>query len=438
MSLNDSIDFIIVNYKTFDFVKLLVQSIDIFVNFDKKIYINDSSNEYCLLKQEFKTRNDIFIFNKKFSRNFSSDAVSNHIGGINYLFDQSSSKYVCILDPDTVFVDNWIDSVLPFLRDYVFVSNRFEYDLQIARPQFMFFKRDFWLKNKLHFDEFKDTGGNITEFCRKNNLQFFILDNSYNNKEKKTQHVLPEIYCEQSFVNNLPFFLHQGRGGSKGDRSVWFSTVENFLNSFIEKDFLTSKIKFILENSRHKSDFKSTTSLKFKKDVTRFLLNEVLLQGNILEIGTNRGYTTVVLAAIAEEMGFKVISFDNDSSMINYARNLCASFSLKNCELIQKNVYRESWNMREKFHVVFIDAIHEASCFYADLINAEKVLMPNGFIIVHDYGLQNNHGRPIYDVLKENKEKYRIVKYVGEHANWNNLGSGIAFDFEGAIIKINR
>jgi predicted O-methyltransferase YrrM len=429
---NNSIDFIVVNYNTFDFVKLLVKSIDVFVRVPFKIYIIDTSDQTKLLADYYSSRKNIIIDSKKFKCVSSNSAVCNHVGGVNYAFEMGDSEYVCILDPDTVFVNEWTEDIIKLLENNAFVSNRFEPTMNIARPQMMFFKREFWNDNLLRFEDYKDTGGNITLHCQQNKLSFKILDNSYNNKSLISNHVFPWIYCEQCFIHNKPFFLHQGRGGSKGDRSKWMETLMDFLNN-VKTDMLLVNV---LKSVRNKDEFKSTTSLKFKKDVANFILNEANIKGNVLEIGTNRGYTTVILSIIANALDKKVYSFDNDPKLLKEAILLCKINNINNCYLFEKDVYAESWNLNREFSIVFIDAIHEQNAFQQDLINAEKILLDGGYIIAHDYGLENSHGKPIYEIINNNKDKYEIVKYIGEKSNWNVLGTGKTFDYEGIIIRI--
>jgi predicted O-methyltransferase YrrM len=226
--------------------------------------------------------------------------------------------------------------------------------------------------------------------------------------------------------------LHQGRGGSKGDRSKWMETLTKFLNN-TRIDML---LKDILQNVRNKDEFKSTTSLKFKKDIANFILNETNIEGNILEIGTNRGYTTAILSIIANVLDKKVYSFDNNPELLKEAILLCKINDINNCYLFEKDVYNEPWNLNKEFSIVFIDAIHEQKAFQQDLINAEEILLDGGYIIAHDYGLENSNGRPIYEVINSNKDKYEIVRYIGEKSNWNTLGTGKTFDYEGIIIRI--
>jgi len=217
----NNIDFLIVNYNTCGFINLLLKSISKFSSgYSFFIYIVDNSNNY---KIENITLKNIFVIPNNVIYGSASLA---HAEGINMAFQKGLSKYVCVLDPDTVFINDWINYCIDSLEQYSFISSRFETKLNIARPQFMFFKRCFLENNKLKFSYWKDTGGNLTKYCVDNRLKYLILNNSYNDKSLVKNHMFPKLYCEQAFIDSKPFFLHQGRGASKGDRSCWFRTLE--------------------------------------------------------------------------------------------------------------------------------------------------------------------------------------------------------------------
>ena len=92
----------------------------------------------------------------------------------------------------------------------------------------------------------------------------------------------------------------------------------------------------------------------------------------------------------------------------------------------------------ENIGCVFIDCVHTAKCFAQDLKNAEEVTNENPIIFAHDYGLVTKEGDGIAGVLKDNQEKYTIVRFMGEEKDWNPQGSGKVIDWEGVQIKINK
>ena len=196
---------------------------------------------------------------------------------------------------------------------------------------------------------------------------------------------------------------------------------------------MNNLIEEILKVVRHKEDFKTTTTLKFKKDMAEILLNTTF-EGDILEIGTNNGNTTVILAAIGDALGKKVYSFDYEPVGLKMAEDLCSTFEA-NCNLILKDVYKEEWEL-SNIGCVLIDCIHTEDCLRMDLENAEKVGRDNQIIFVHDYGLITSSGRKLGSIFDGNKG-YDIVRFLGEKNEWNKLGSAQVVDWEGVQVKFS-
>lgn len=187
----------------------------------------------------------------------------------------------------------------------------------------------------------------------------------------------------------------------------------------------------ILDKIGHKDSVKSTTTLKFKRDLIKILMHD--LDGDILEVGASGGNTTAILSAIAAEKGFTVHAFDNNHRSLEVADELLRGLNLKNYKLYCKDVYKEDWSMN-RMGCVFIDCIHAAENFAIDMINTEKITDDNSIIIAHDYGLITTNGdsiKPVFD-----NPKYEIISYLGEKDEWNELGSGKVIDWEGVQIKI--
>jgi len=184
-----------------------------------------------------------------------------------------------------------------------------------------------------------------------------------------------------------------------------------------------------LKHVTHKDQNKSTTTLKFKKDLCQMILKEKP-QGDFLEIGTHEGNTTYVLANLAKVLGVKLYSFDNCEDRIKIAKEKCSS--LGNCNIINKDVYNEDWNVKN-IGFVFIDAKHQEKCVQSDLDNAFKILNKKGIVVVHDYGLVHPEGDCTKNLIK-NSKKFRVNKFLGEKEGWNKLGIGRAIDWEGAEI----
>ena len=189
----------------------------------------------------------------------------------------------------------------------------------------------------------------------------------------------------------------------------------------------------ILGKLQHKDKFKSTTTLKFKRDIIEILSNG--FEGNILEIGANTGNTTVVLAWMGKVLNKKVYSFEFVPSHIAKATERCRSFGLE-CDIIHKDVYKEKWDINN-IGCVFIDCVHTEKCFEQDMENAVKITSwaSKPILLVHDYGLQLLDGESISNVIKRNDKKYVVEKYIGENNNWNPVGTGKVIDWEGVQLK---
>jgi SAM-dependent methyltransferase len=184
----------------------------------------------------------------------------------------------------------------------------------------------------------------------------------------------------------------------------------------------------------HKDTVKQTTTLQFKKDLINILLGNVF-EGDILEVGCGAGNTTAILCAVAEKLNKKVYAFEMDATNVFMAEKLCVSFGFNNFIFVKKDVYTEEWNI-EDIGCVFIDCVHTEENFAKDLLNAEKASAKDPIIVAHDYGLVTKDGNGIKGFLDKNKERYEIIRFLGEKDNWNLLGSGKVVDWEGIQIKI--
>tara|TARA_Y100001937_G_scaffold95871_1_gene130260 strand:+ start:9496 stop:10371 length:876 start_codon:yes stop_codon:yes gene_type:complete len=271
----DGIDFVVISHCKADYVNLLVKSIRKFVSeIDYDIYI---VNNFVDEKNELKELNDFFSDNDDIHIVKGVDQSETTVIGNNGEFRQQSqdwvgkidgcrvaagSKYgewgfekglkvgqrefVCALDNDAIFLDKWVDDILPLLDENLFISNRWDpgnlfrearnnkSELGMARPMFWIMKRKEMEDNELYpNNDYRDLWGNITYYAQQNDKNFKILKNSYWNPQMRNrynislkdieqyhmsndEHLLDIPYGEQAWINDRPFFFHQTRGAYRG------------------------------------------------------------------------------------------------------------------------------------------------------------------------------------------------------------------------------
>ncbi len=126
----------------------------------------------------------------------------------------------------------------------------------------------------------------------------------------------------------------------------------------------------------NKDEESYTTSHKFKQDLIEFFKNKNL--ESCLEVGTSRGYSTLVLSHLFDF----VTTVDWDENNLNFAKFVCKD--RKNIEFLQKDVYKWDWDL-PNHDVVFIDCAHDYNSVKQDYNNACD-LEPK-YIVFDDYGL---------------------------------------------------
>lgn len=173
-----------------------------------------------------------------------------------------------------------------------------------------------------------------------------------------------------------------------------------------------------------KSEFKSTTSLKWKEDLCKFLSDYSIC--TVLELGSNLGYTTNVIAEYVE----KVTSFDNNQKNLDFSKKLNKDYT--NIEYIRKDVYKESWGI-ETYDMCIVDCVHKYSHVKTDI---EKCIGYDiKYLVFDDYGLFPQVKKAV-DYFIDNGY-LEVVRYIGhkkEH-RFPNTQNKVLKDFEGIICK---
>lgn len=249
----DNIDMIITAVGRLDYLKLLTRSIDKYTNYPHKIYIvtdvrNDKEKQFFdELQNYYMSYENVFIVeskNKEDDRNgFAPCSVDGRMVGKPSFYksaayetgiENSTGRYVCLLDYDVVFLNNWSEHILPLVNENFFVSAMWRSDLNIARDQFFIYDREKFDNVNLVPDcSIGDTSGNVTHFANDNNLPFYICENSstYGNISLRDRHILDLENGEQIFINDIPFLYHYGRGSAREKELYerWINVVGDYL-----------------------------------------------------------------------------------------------------------------------------------------------------------------------------------------------------------------
>ena len=277
----DRIDFVLVIFKKYHYAQLTVDSIEKYVNYPHKIYVvNNGQNEgenngYDILSDMFKNYKNVEVvkgvnqvnmddggyvpgkYGQKYSQeyyieNYGWDGFTTYepkrqLGFASWLqatamsigTKKGNGKYVCHIEHDVVFLNEWVDEILPLLEDNVFVASLYRNDLQYARTdEWSVMKRE-TLENNFYREpgdlypsvHFADTDGLISLWARENQKPFFVVDNSFTNKILKDKHILNLSFGDECFIKGKAFLHHGARGSLKSDVDdrIWTDEVSRRL-----------------------------------------------------------------------------------------------------------------------------------------------------------------------------------------------------------------
>ena len=263
MNYNSGIDFVVVIFYRFGYAQLVVESIKKYVkDIPYTIHItNNGINEgdnsgYDILKDMFVDEPNVKVHkgveqgidsNKKHQSDHicKIDGRGVSIGSwaqteaMNIGVREGDKEYICYLDGDVIFLNEWVDDILPKLDDNFFVTHAWRTDIDISVSQFTIFKRKNIVENYLYEKDdlypnihYKDVTGTLSLYCKEKNLPLVVLKNSYNNRSLKSKHLLNLKNGEQAWVNGVPFFYHYGRGSVRKDNlyMVWVREAAKYLN----------------------------------------------------------------------------------------------------------------------------------------------------------------------------------------------------------------
>ena len=279
-SMKDSIDFVTVVYKRFEFARLIHESIKKYVDYPYTYYIVcntntvDKDNHLAQLHDMFKDEVNVVIVTgieqvnsddgiyvpgkagEKYNQqyyidNYGFDGKTKYDGrmlgfaswlqseGMSIGVRRGTGKYICHVEHDCVFLNKWVDEIMPLLENNVFISYCWRKDIdQALTPQFSIMKRD-TIENNYFKEEgdlypnchYKDTYGLISLWARETDQPFYICKNSLEDRTLKNKHVLNVSHGEEGFINDMPFVHHGGRGATRNEDyyNNWIEAVTKYL-----------------------------------------------------------------------------------------------------------------------------------------------------------------------------------------------------------------
>jgi len=255
----ESIDFVTVVYKRINYAKLIYESIKKYVDHPYKFYVvNNGDNskdsaELKSLKKMFDGEDSVVVVegvkqinqddglcvpsksNQKYPQqyfidNYGWDGYSKYdrrpLGFASWLQAEAmtigtklgNGKYVCQVEHDVVFLNKWVDSILPLLKNNSFISYAWREDIdQALTPQWSILKRK-TIENNFYREpgdlypncHYKDTYGLLSLWAREFNKPYLILKNSLEDRSLKSEHLLNVNFGEEGFIDGLLFLNNAG------------------------------------------------------------------------------------------------------------------------------------------------------------------------------------------------------------------------------------
>ena len=237
--------------------------------------------------------------------------------------------------------------------------------------------------------------------------------------------------------DKIPYFIKHGyvwkyNGIPKNERTKLMKQTWDLVGHFYsDKDTIDN----LMQNIPDKKDFNKTTSLKFKKDLWDYFINNKNINNKemkILELGTNHGYTTRILSPLFK----KVSTFDKFDENLHRAKMINYDFS--NIDYYKVDIYAEQWPFVE-FDVAFIDCMHTYETVKHDIMNVLN--LSNGkevYFVFDDYGLNwgANAGQ-VKQAVDEfvNNDTIEIVKEIGHPKGTLVAKDSVLGAVEGLICK---
>jgi SAM-dependent methyltransferase len=188
----------------------------------------------------------------------------------------------------------------------------------------------------------------------------------------------------------------------------------------------------IIKNLPDKTEYKNTTSHKFKKDLIDFCKDKKI--DNALEIGANHGHTTNVLSYIAN----KVYALDYLLENVNFIKEV--NKDRDNIIIVHGDAYDDLTykDINCKFDLVFIDCVHTYDNAMADINRALEYFDENKgiYLVFDDYG----HPHPVTQGVRKAVDDsinagLKFEKHIGESKGYSFNDSTTLIGNEGIILS---
>jgi predicted O-methyltransferase YrrM len=153
----------------------------------------------------------------------------------------------------------------------------------------------------------------------------------------------------------------------------------------------------------------------------KFFYNLVLISKakNILEIGTSNGYSTIWLAEAAKKNKGKVTTIEISEKKVKMAKENFKRAKLSNIKIIHGDALKEIPKLKEKYDLMFIDAIKRD---YVKYLQLNEQNLKKGAIIVADNAI----------IFKEKMKHY--LNYLQNNKNYSSvlvpIGTGVEFSIK--------
>ncbi len=187
-----------------------------------------------------------------------------------------------------------------------------------------------------------------------------------------------------------------------------------------------------LNNIPDKTQYKDTTSHKFKQDVIDFFANKKLK--TCIELGTNHGWTTRILSDLFEH----VYTVDHKESNTDKAKFNNADKT--NITYITADVYdSKTYIGLPNIDVAFIDCIHTYDAVIADINTCISLMdTTTGMYFIFD-----DHGHPQATGVKQAIDRsiiegLNVECYIGHDAGYQYNDTSILIDKEGIILSYGK